>query len=143
MRKERAAHGEQRASYQQLEATLAQRNAECAERKAQLDQTVRDWEQKHARAMEEAEGSHRGEVNALIEDHLKETRALSEEFKMAQAMMLDRTQLLESRYAELEERFMSRESRPEDISRIQALEQEVRKCMLKVRVLRCRGSWAI
>ena len=66
-------------------------------------------------------------VDRLIEENAEQTRELNDEFVKARAIMEEQYAELQARFTSLEERFLNRESRPEDVERIRFLEAEMIK----------------
>ena len=64
-------------------------------------------------------------MDRLIEENMNQTRELNEEFMKSKELMDDQYAELQTRFNSLEERFMNRESRPEDVKRIRQLEAEM------------------
>ena len=97
-----------------------------------------DVEAMHKRCAEEAnlnaqrlesdlKASHKMLVDRLIEENAEQTRELNDEFVKARAIMEEQYAELQARFTSLEERFLNRESRPEDVERIRFLEAEMIK----------------
>jgi hypothetical protein len=70
---------------------------------------------------------HEREMEKMVEDHLQQTKALNEEFTHTIRLLEERSSMLKTQLEEVEERYRSRESRPEDISRIAELEHVLRE----------------
>jgi hypothetical protein len=70
---------------------------------------------------------HERELEGLTSDHLAQTNALNEEYSNTMRLLEERNLVLKTQLEELEERYRSRESRPEDVSRIMELEQICRE----------------
>jgi chromosome segregation ATPase len=72
----------------------------------------------------ELTAKHEAEVRSINEENLIETQSLNAEFQRAQHLMEERTEMLERRLGELQHRYENRESRPEDLMRIQELMED-------------------
>merc|ERR1712100_212546 len=59
------------------------------------------------------------------EEHVLETQQMQGQFTEAQAQMQEVRRSLEEQIHELEQRWLNRESRPEDLERIRQLEEEM------------------
>ena len=93
------------------------------------DKYDRDFKEEKARSKEERDRledtlqrSHKSMMDRLIEENMNQTRELNEEFMKSKTMMDEQFAELQARFNSLEERFMNRESRPEDVKRIRQLE---------------------
>lgn len=68
---------------------------------------------------------HKAALERLLEEQIRETQALQEQFDRARQLQESQTELLQHRVTELQELYDSRPSREEDLARIIALEAEV------------------
>ena len=98
------------------------------------DKYANDFKEEQKRNKEERQQledhlqrSHKAMMDRLIEENMNQTRELNEEFMKSKEIMDDQYAELEARFNSLEERFMNRESRPEDIKRIRELESQMVK----------------
>ena len=69
--------------------------------------------------------AHKEEIELLTNTHINETSALTDEFNQVKNMLKDEYDKLISSYNELKQRFLNRESKPEDLERIAKLEKDM------------------
>jgi hypothetical protein len=57
----------------------------------------------------------KSELDAMLEEHLEETKGLHEEFTQAQELLVQRNSQLQAEFDDLATRFKNRASRDEDL----------------------------
>jgi|TARA_B110000090_G_scaffold209292_1_gene265423 hypothetical protein len=84
-------------------------------------------QQEHANAMNiletDLKEAHKQELGTLTTTHFEETKRLNDEFLTVKSSMEQMHDELMANYQELKQRFLNRESKPEDLERIAMLEQ--------------------
>jgi hypothetical protein len=75
------------------------------------------------------------ELDAMLEEHLEETKSVHAEFTQAQALLSERNAQLQEQLDDMSHRFINRESREEDISKIKQLQDEIVQWGNKVKKL--------
>lgn len=88
---------------------------------------------KHKVAVMELDGAHRNELDQMIDENLRETEKLNEEFIKSQEMMAEQNRLLTERLAQVEDKFANRPSRPEDLKRIEELREGLKRKELTIK----------
>ncbi|KAJ0404055.1 hypothetical protein P43SY_004310 [Pythium insidiosum] len=122
-----------------LEKTLAQRTSELESSRqngerlsSTLDAKTREMqdrvttlERRHREDVEELKLAAKRDMDRLLEENLRETKLLSEQFEETRRIMTDKVAFLQQTIADWEDRYARRESRAEDVARIAELERLV------------------
>lgn len=77
----------------------------------------------------------KGELDAMLEEHIDETKSLHEEFTQAQQLMGGRNAQLQAQLEDVTDKYVNRASREEDLTRIKMLEDEIVQWGNKVKKL--------
>jgi len=115
---------------------LEQTTAELADARNLNVKQQRDHEAAMQQEKSDAEKRRKADMDRLVEEHVSEMTSLNEEFLRTKSAMEERTQALESQLSELEERYLARESRPEDLQLIARLKEEVAAKDVEVKKVR-------
>ena len=132
---------EHAAALEALRADMT-RKMESAAQAAKARQSASEQELRNIFAEERSNlertlmSDHKSEIQRLNQTHLSETKQLNNEFFEAKQAMENAHHELEGRFKDLEARFLSRESRPEDVERIRFLEAQMVKKDAEIKSVR-------
>jgi chromosome segregation ATPase len=98
-------------------------NLKTAER--EREEAIQKKEEDFAKEKRSLKEQHKAELENMIQDQLRETTQLKEQFDRARQLQDEQIEMLQLRVQELQELYDSRPSREEDVERIHALEAEV------------------
>ncbi|KAL5022301.1 hypothetical protein ScPMuIL_001456 [Solemya velum] len=115
-------------SIDQLTRDLEMRGNEIQKIKMEATIQIRQRE-------EQLERSHETDLDNLKADHLRETQHLVTQFNQAQEMLKDKISSLQILLEEAEEKYLNRDSRPEDLELIEQLRDSVLEREAKVKQL--------
>ncbi|XP_071506499.1 protein FAM184A-like [Diadema antillarum] len=94
--------------------------------KAQEVQKIKSEAVTHLRKREQAlQKAHQDNLDKAAAEHLRETQAMLGEFNKAQDLLKDKISALQIMLEEAEERYQSRDSRPEDLQQISRLKDMI------------------
>jgi len=112
-------------SHDRLEEELAKATHDLRLKCEELERAVAENEEKYKTTVDRMTRERQEEVNSLVEENMRETRALQQEFQKTSTMMNQQRAELEKQLEESEERYRNRPSRPEDLERIRILDEEM------------------
>lgn len=108
--------GEVKSIVEQLQRELQAKGQEILSVRRETNSQMRKREEDLAR-------SHQKEVDSIAADHLRETQSLLAEFNRSKELLCDKISALQLMLEEAEEKFRSRQSRPEDLEVIEQLKR--------------------
>ncbi|XP_027039742.1 protein FAM184A-like [Pocillopora damicornis] len=108
--------GEMKSNVEQLQRELQAKGQEILSVRREANSQMRKREEDLAR-------SHQKEVDSIAADHLRETQSLLAEFNRSKELLCDKISALQLMLEEAEEKFRSRQSRPEDLEVIEQLKR--------------------
>ncbi|XP_022080895.1 protein FAM184A-like [Acanthaster planci] len=110
--------GEVNQDINKLNKQLEFKGQEVLKVKSEAEEQLRRQEQRLAEA-------HHRDMDAQAAEHLRETQSMLGEFNRAQELLKDKISALQIMLEEAEERYQSRDSRPEDLEHIARLKETV------------------
>jgi chromosome segregation ATPase len=125
---------------------LERRSADAEATVARLEVNLKTAEREHGEAMQRKDEEvakekrslkqhHKSELEALLQEQLRETTQLKEQFDQARQLQDSQIDLLQQRVQELQDLYDARPSRDEDVERIAALEAAVEEKESTIRKL--------
>ena len=107
-------------------ADLNEMISKCEDEISEQTKEARRQRRENEEQAAKTEQAHKNEIDTLHAEHKQAADAMQAEFDEVRTTLEEKLATLEGDYSALEERFLTRESRPEDIERIRQLETVLR-----------------